>query len=162
MLETIYYISQTVAVVAILASLVFVGVQIRQNTRALKATSHHAITDSFNHLNTTVASDQAVAQTLTKAYGGLSGLEPSELFAFHSMMIAYIRVFETLYFQSQNGTMPMDLWDVEKRPLAALFISKGVQEWWANPDLPFSDAFRAEVSALRGETAQVQPEEPGA
>jgi hypothetical protein len=28
-----------------------VGLQIRQNTKAIKATSHHAITDSFNAIN---------------------------------------------------------------------------------------------------------------
>ena len=35
-LETIYYIGQTIAVFALVASLIFVGVQIRDNSRAVK------------------------------------------------------------------------------------------------------------------------------
>lgn len=41
-IETLFDIGQTVAV---LASLMFVGIQIRQNTRALRAASHHAVTE---------------------------------------------------------------------------------------------------------------------
>ncbi|MEO1476911.1 MAG: hypothetical protein AAFS13_11080 [Pseudomonadota bacterium] len=63
-------------------------------------------------------------------------------------MIAYVRVFETLYFQVQNGTMPAELWEGEKTALAGLFASKGAREWWAAPLLPFSAAFRAEVDTL--------------
>ena len=35
-LEALYYISQIVAVAAVLASLIFVGIQIRQNTEQAK------------------------------------------------------------------------------------------------------------------------------
>jgi hypothetical protein len=50
-LEEIYYISQIVAVVGILGSLIFVGVQIRQNTRATRAASHNAVSNSLNEIN---------------------------------------------------------------------------------------------------------------
>ena len=41
-LEDLSYVSQIVGVVAIFASLVFVGLQIRQNTLATRAASHNA------------------------------------------------------------------------------------------------------------------------
>ncbi|MBL4618243.1 MAG: hypothetical protein JKY46_11160 [Robiginitomaculum sp.] len=50
-LESIYFISQIVAVIVILASLIFVGLQIRQNNKALKATPPHLITDNFSQIN---------------------------------------------------------------------------------------------------------------
>jgi len=46
-LETIYYIGQTVAVIGILASLIFVGIQIRQNTEQSKAAAAEAAHRSF-------------------------------------------------------------------------------------------------------------------
>ena len=61
-LEAIYYIGQTIAVAAILVSLVFVGVQIRQNTKATKAASHHAITDSFNQINAIIGTNSESAR----------------------------------------------------------------------------------------------------
>ena len=50
-LEEFYYISQIVAVIGIFGSLVFVGLQIRQNTRATQAASHHAVSNSLNEIN---------------------------------------------------------------------------------------------------------------
>lgn len=61
-LEDLAYLSQIIGVIAVLASLIFVGLQIRQNTKALKATSHHAVTDSFNAINTLIISDRKVAR----------------------------------------------------------------------------------------------------
>lgn len=155
-LENIYYITQIIAVVAVVASLIFVGLQVRQdaeqtrlNTRALKATSHHAISDSFNHLNTTLATNPDLARIWGAGLQGFDQLDREELTAFHSMLLAYVRIFETLYFQSENGTMAKELWEAEKRPLKFMFAMPGVQQWWALPLLPFSDAFRAEVEALQ-------------
>jgi len=44
-LEAIYYVGQTVAVIAILASLVFVGLQVRQNTKYTRAQTQRARVD---------------------------------------------------------------------------------------------------------------------
>ncbi|MEL6568826.1 MAG: hypothetical protein AAFQ22_10445 [Pseudomonadota bacterium] len=155
-LETIYYVTQIIAVVAVVASLIFVGLQVRQdaeqtrlNTRALKATSHHAISDSFNHLNTTLATYPDLARIWDAGLQGVHKLNREELTAFHSILIAYVRIFETLYFQSENGTMAKELWEAEKRVLKFMFAMPGVQQWWALPLLPFSDAFRAEVEAFQ-------------
>ena len=46
-LETIYFISQIIAVVALMVSLVFVGVQIRQNTAQAKSDAAEAAHRSF-------------------------------------------------------------------------------------------------------------------
>ena len=155
-LETIYYITQIIAVIAVVASLIFVGLQVRQgaeqtrlNTRALKATSHHAITDSFNHLNTTLATDPDLARIWDAGNKGIENLKPEELTAYYSILLAYIRVFETLFFQSQTGTMARELWEAERRVLQFMFALPGVQQWWAHAALlPFSDAFRAEIGTL--------------
>jgi len=147
-LETLYYLSQILAVLAILASLIFVGVQIIQNTRAIKATSHHAITDSFNHLNTTLATNPELARIWDAGNKGIENLKPEELTAYHSLLLGYVRVFETLFFQSQTGTMARELWEAERRVLQFMFALPGVQQWWAVPLLPFSAAFRAEIDAL--------------
>lgn len=73
-LEGINYISQIFAVVGVIASLIFVGYQIRQNTRALRATSHHAVTDSFNAINTLTISDPKVGRLFQLGLAGRRSL----------------------------------------------------------------------------------------
>ncbi|PHS22314.1 MAG: hypothetical protein COA84_12865, partial [Robiginitomaculum sp.] len=64
-LESIYYIGQTVAVVAILASLVFVGMQVRQSNRAADQANDLARTElTLSVLNdVTDFSDRFIAST---------------------------------------------------------------------------------------------------
>ena len=81
-LEDLNYIAQTVGVIAILGSLVFVGVQIQHNTRALKATSHHAVTDSFNAINTLLMSDRNAARIFRLGLAGMENLDDDEPMAF--------------------------------------------------------------------------------
>ena len=45
----------------VLPTLVYVAFQIRQNTRALKSTAFHGVTDSFNQINNTIAHDESLA-----------------------------------------------------------------------------------------------------
>ena len=45
LLENIYYIGQTVAVIMIFASLIFVGVQLRQSRRATQMVSLQSVLD---------------------------------------------------------------------------------------------------------------------
>jgi hypothetical protein len=44
-------------VLVALLSTIFVGLQIRQNNKALKATSPHAVTDNFDQINVLIGVD---------------------------------------------------------------------------------------------------------
>ena len=47
-LETIYFISQVLAAVCVIASLIFVGVQVRQSTKQAKADAVQAVHDNLS------------------------------------------------------------------------------------------------------------------
>lgn len=144
-LAALYDIGQTVAV---FASLVFVGYQIRQNTRALKATSHHAVTDSFNALNALLVTDQNAARIWRCGLAGLENLDEDEAISFGYMALANMRIFETLYYQHKTGTLEKTLFEAELNTLKWAVANPGIRTWWfANP-ISFSAEFRAFVEGL--------------
>lgn len=144
-LGIIYDIGQTVAV---FASLVFVGLQIRQNTRALKATSHHAVTDSFNALNALLATDQNVARIWRCGLADLGNLNDDEATSFSFLALANMRIFETLYYQNKTGTMEEDLFEAELNTLKWAFTNPGIRTWWRANPISFSTEYRAFIDAL--------------
>ena len=148
-LEAASYLSQIVAVVAVLASLVFVGYQIRQNTRALKATSHHAITDSFNAINNLIYSDPRLARLWRLGLAGADELNEDERTSVSFMMLANMRIFETLHYQYSNGTLDKKLFDAELKTLKWV-VSKnpGFLAWWADNPISLSAEFRAFIDGL--------------
>jgi len=151
-LEELAYLSQFVGVVAVLASLIFVGLQIRQNTKAIKATSHHAITDSFNAINTLILSDPKVARTWRLAVLGtteeLEALDEEERISVNFMLLANFRIFETLYYQYKNGTLDKKLFDAELKTLKWAVAQPGFSAWWPNNPISLSDEFRSFIDDL--------------
>ena len=147
-LEELAYISQIVGVVAVLASLIFVGLQIRQNTKALKAKSHHAVTDSFNAINNIILSDPTVARRWRLALEGSKELDEDERISVDFMLLANMRIFETLYYQYTNGTLDKKLFDAELKTLKWSVTFPGVQTWWATNPISLSAEFRAFIDGL--------------
>lgn len=147
-LEDIYYIGQTIAVVALLISILFVGYQIRQNTKAIRATSHHAITDSFNQLNALFINDPLRGRVWRLGMQDLKNLDEDEQASFGFMLLAYSRIFETLYYQYKNGTMDKKLFDAELRTLKWTVKNSGFRQWWAENPISLSDEYRAFIDGL--------------
>lgn len=148
-LEELAYISQIVGVVAVLASLIFVGLQIQQNTKALKATSHHAVTDSFNAINNMMANDPAFARRWRLSLTGDEGLDEDERVSVSFMRLAYMRIFETIYYQYKNGTLDKKLFDAELTTLKWTATEHpGFRAWWANNPISLSAEFRAFIDGL--------------
>lgn len=157
-LENIYYIGQTIAVVALLISILFVGYQIHQNTKAIKATSHHAITDSFNQINSLLIGDPSRGRVWRLGMRGMDNLEEDEQTSYSFMMLGYSRVFETLYYQYKNGTMDKKLFDAELKTLKWTVTNPGFREWWAANPISLSDEYRAFMGGLIAEAEKRAPE----
>ena len=147
-LEAIYYVSQIVAVIGIFASLIFVGLQVRQNTKAIKATSHHAITDSFNAINNLILSDPKVARIMRLTLAGSEEFNEDERISSNYMLLANMRIFETLYYQYKNGTLDKQLFDAELKTLKWVVGLPGFLAWWPVNPISLSDEFRAFIDGL--------------
>ncbi|MGE0742647.1 MAG: hypothetical protein AB7O98_15010 [Hyphomonadaceae bacterium] len=144
-LETIFDIGQTIAVIA---SLGFVGYQIMQNTRALRATSHHAVSDSFNAINTLIAGDPRVARLWRVGLAGLEGLDEDERTSFSFIALAYMRIFETLHYQYLTGVLEPKLFQAELNTLKWSVTNPGIVAWWSANQISLSAEYRAFIDGL--------------
>ena len=148
-------IAQALAAVATVGSLVFVGLQIRHNTRALKATSHHAVTDSFNALNALIVSDQNTARIWRSGFAGLDNLDEDEAMSFSFLALGYMRIFETLFYQYKTGTMEEQLYEAELNTLKSVFANPGLRAWWSANPMAFSTEYRAFIDRLICDTQEL-------
>ena len=141
-------LAEIVGAVAVVLTLAYLAVQIRQNTNAVKAASHHAVTDSFNALNVSVIQDPKVGRLWRLGNEGYANLTEDEQVSFSFMMISYIRIFETLYYQRKIGTMEEQLFLSEERTAQWMLTNLGFREWWAANPISFSPEFRKYIDTL--------------
>ena len=141
-------VSQAFGAVAVVASLIFVGIQIHQNTGALRATSHHAVTDSFNAINALIISDPRVARLWRLGLAGWETLEEDERMSVSYMFLAYMRIFETLHYQFSTGVLEPKLFEAELNTLKWAVTNPGVIAWWAVNPISLSAEYRAFIDGL--------------
>lgn len=130
--------------VAVIATLVYVGLQVRQNTLAMRSMSHHAISDSFNAINLAFARDADLARIFRAGNGGRANLTEDERVQYDFIHMAIFRTFETHFYQSHSGAFHG--W--ESRPsVESLISSVGGQEWWRVNPYRFSPEFSRYVKS---------------
>ena len=66
-LEDLGNLGEFVSAIAVVVSLLYVATQIRQNTSAVRSTSHQAVLDAAQRLSTTLMQHPEVASLVIKA-----------------------------------------------------------------------------------------------
>ena len=147
-LAEISQISQTVGSVAVVASLIFVGVQIRQNTKTTRAASHHAVSEALNRLNLLWARNSEVTRIWLLGMSDSCTMTREDQWRFNSMVRAYLHVCETMFTQARLGAGDFGIVMAEESGIKAVFASAGVREWWAENPFGLSPEFRTYVERL--------------
>ncbi len=135
-------VGELIAAIATVATLGYLAIQIRQNTLALKSSSFHGVTDSFNQINNTIAHDESLARIFRLGSQDLEQLTEDEQVRFSFMFLSAFRIFETLYYQSLHQIGEAQLWEAEKTTMVALLSGSGTRAWWHSNPLSFTPTFR--------------------
>lgn len=138
-LENIYYIGQTIAVLAIVASLIFVGFQLRQNTLELRQNAQDAYnTMKFDHMSLLISHPE-VAEIHRRGLKDLSSLDDVERWRFGALMQQVFDIALSLYRQPDA---------FEEGNLNRIMIAiqqPGAIEWWQNGRQLYPPDFRVEM-----------------
>jgi hypothetical protein len=144
----IYEISQMLGSAAVVASFIFLGVQIRQNTKATQAASHHAVSEALNRINLLWARNGEVTRLWLLGVHDRRALTPEERWRFDSTLRAYLHVCETMYTQANLGAGDTGIVTAEENGIKSVFSSASVREWWAENPFGFSTEFRNYIERL--------------
>ena len=154
-LADISQIAQTLGSAAVVASLIFVGVQIRQNTKVTRAESHHAVSEALNQVNLLWARSSEASRIWLSGMNDREALTPEDRWRFDAMMRAYLHVCESMYTQAALGAGDYGIVVAEEDGIKTVFSSDGIRKWWAENPFGFSPEFREYVEKL------AEPRSPG-
>lgn len=142
-------IGEIIGAFAVVATLLYLSKQIRQNTRAMHSSSFQATTDSLNQINMQVATDPALVRlysSFTRA--SLDELSPEDRTRYSFVMLSLFRIRETAYFQKNEGTTAFQSWSREDVSLRANLASVAAREWWRETMFGFTPEFAAYVDQI--------------
>jgi len=135
-------IGELVGGVAVIATLVYLALQIRQNTRAIRLSTSHAVTEDFRGMFALMAERKGLAEAIHKGLqdaGGVTGAEKMRYWGFNSN---FIYAFENAYIQSTQDALDPRHWAGMKRMVIDYTHVPGFKEYWPNRKHWYSEDFQ--------------------
>ena len=152
-LEGIYFIGQTIAAVAIVISLIYVGRQVKQNTEATQIGASQAFVQMFNTITNNIGS--TASDIWLRGVRDFDGLNEHEKVRFSTSAAQLVRVFESAYYQWRRGALDNDIWSGFSRAQLDILNEPGMKQWWSIRKRWHGDQFQTWIDGcLESEAAE--------
>ncbi len=142
-------IGEFMGAVGVIISLIYLGRQLNQNTKVVRASSYQEISHNSIELLKLLISDGEMAEIFTRGReGGVDVLSPVERVRWHSMMLSIFRHWDNMYYQYRNDTLERELWKSYQHVIRGYLADVGFQEWWEEQRDGFSISLQELINGM--------------
>ena len=141
-------LGELVAAVATVATLVYLAIQIKQNTRAVRSSVLEATGARSIELAKFGAADEGLARILMIALSGEQELTDVEKFRLTLMFLAAMRSYEATVAQHTHGFLDAGQFSGREYNIGAWVHCTYFPEWWAKAKNNFSQELQALVDQV--------------
>jgi len=138
-------IGELIAALATLATLIYLAVQIRQNTRAIKSATFQNITAEMGKNVQPISENADLAAILVKGVPDPGSLTAEERLRLSSVFLASLRRMESVYVQNKLGSIDDELQAGFELSMVTLLATPFGSEWWHNAKVTFYSPFVAHL-----------------
>jgi hypothetical protein len=131
--------------IAIIISLIYVGLQIKQNTNTTKMSSAHSYLGTQFSCVGLINQSGTLADVLDRGAPDLSNLQGGEIIQFQAFHDQCFSSLQTFFIEWQAGILDDRLWAYNKHIIADLMVHPGIQTWWSNRKHWYDTAFQTYV-----------------
>ena len=143
--------------VAVVASLVYLAIQIRQNTRTVRGSTLHHNTDLWSSMFLRLAEPDA-AQAYVAGMSASPDIRPLHYTQFFFICRAMFLAFENQYFQMRQGVLDPETYAAYQRSISTQFLAfPGFRVWWRQSRSVFSPSFVAHIDAMIADVPEADP-----
>jgi hypothetical protein len=151
-LETLANLGEFVSGVAVVLSLVYLAVQIRQNTRAQRTDSYARALDRIAQIQGRMSQEGELADILRKGLVDHRQLSERERIQFTWIFYEMFGAFEFIFHQSRGAALADDVWQRWSATLLWWLSFPGVRAWWDARPSPFTPSFTEFIESHRSAT----------
>ena len=154
--EAISTIAEIVAATAVVISLIYLAIQIRQNNRqvkeqirALRLQAYDTAGADFSALRLHVSGSVQRASVWRRAKESYCSLEPDEKAQANEMLHELLWAYQNIFSRMQGGAEDEVLRHIVDKNIGYWMGNQGFREWWQTEQkTPYTDEFEALVAAV--------------
>jgi len=130
MLENLYFISQLVAAIALVPSVIYLAVQVRQNTLQARANAGYQFLEASANLNMEVIGNKQVAGVIRRGLESYEALDEDEKLQFLMFVAQHYQTHSTVYELYQNKMLPESQWHPVRKDILTILATSGGRQIW--------------------------------
>jgi hypothetical protein len=157
--EAVGAIAETLGAIGVIVTLVYLSIQIRQNSRLLRASSSAVTTSGSNIVNNLITQDPELMQIWWAGMADRDSLSEVDRRRFDSLNMMGFSHFVQEYEFVQDGVMSARMWQYRAAGLNWMLQQPGTQQWWREWSTIFEPEFQKLVEQMLRETQGVPPDE---
>ena len=138
--EAIAAVGEILGATAVLVTLIYLAVQIRQNTATVATATYESVMTGFNDVNVVVASHPALASLLDRGSQDPNLLNAEETVQLNFLLRCYANQWWKLFKLHERGNLPASEWSVFAREAAQFFEQPGCRPFRVDNAL-FADLY---------------------
>jgi hypothetical protein len=146
-LESLGNIGDFIGGIGVIVTLIYLALQIRQNTIATRADSYQAVVASASDWGREISLNAEICEILERGAQDYNALEGVERIRFNLAMSSYFRNMENLHLKFMTGAVDVSVWSGWANRTLAFMLPPGTQAWWTSNASAFSSDFRAFIAA---------------
>jgi hypothetical protein len=151
--DAIGAIGEILGAFAVVASLIYLAVQVRQQNAEYRIYSAHVVTTAFREVVSSIQ-DPAVAQLVIQTRDGLEGLADAEVLQIVALSQSYFRVWEEAHYHHSEGRLDPSMWHAMCMQFGGIMHFRWFSESWAIRKNTFREDFQNFVDNERDLTIE--------
>jgi hypothetical protein len=128
-LEQLGNIGEFIGGLAVIASLIYLAVQIRQNTKSVRLQVEQAIKRDTFDLRRSAIENPEIADLYTKAISDFDSLSPGERIRVNLVCASVFEHLQHLYLLRNQGLVH---WDSQEKSLRGYLALEPFRRWWSS------------------------------
>lgn len=138
-------IAEVMGAIATVVSLIYLAIQIRSNTSAVRATSAQSVHEAFATWYRMLAGDAQLAQLVANGLRDYSSLTETDKARFVSTFMAFLSCSQDAFLKWREGLLARDLWMGWELVMMNLLGAPGGKDFWSERGYLFGDDFRKHI-----------------
>ena len=140
--EAIGAVGEILGAIAVIGTLIFVGLQIRSNTRSTQVAASHNLTNTFITVVKTIVDDPELSRMWIQQSQDASTLSASDVERMLAYNVMVLKAFEDAFHHHEMGQMSDEMWDGWQTFMVVITNYPGMRHYWKQRKHFYSRSFQ--------------------
>ena len=136
------HFSEIAASIVVVLSIIYLGLEINQNTIALQNESHLAVNQTLSQFDVAAAMDQEFHQILTTATRAPSEVSEEEFARYSTFITPRIGIWEYMFLAKRKDAIGESTWEAFDPYFKSMICTNGYRLVWREAETGFAESFR--------------------